>query len=134
MNKKMTFFGLDFTILTFVLLALAWTICLFAVFPYFLNSDGWIYIFYTVGALFLAGFVNRKILFLLVAVFFINKTVVAWFQNFMLVLSGFLATFIYRLFVYKSFWMTVVHFLIITFSVFVYYTLLIKVLRMAEED
>jgi large-conductance mechanosensitive channel len=52
----------------------------------------------------------------------------------MLVFSGFLATFIYRLFVYKSFWMTITHFLIITFSVFIYYTLLIKVIRIVDED
>lgn len=134
MNREVRFFGIHFTVLTFLLLVLAWTICLFGVLPYFLSTNGWVYIFYTVGALILAGFVNRKVLFLLVAIFFISKSVVVWFQNFMLVFSAFLATFIYRLFVYKSFSMTIVHFLIIMFSVFVYYTLIIKVVRMSQED
>lgn len=134
MNKEITFLGFTFTMLTFLLLALAWTICLFGVLPYFLHTNGWVYIFYTVGALILAGFVNRKLLLLLVVVFYLSKSVVVWFQNFMLVFSGFLATFIYRLFYYESFWMTITHFLIITFSVFVYYTLSIKVIRITGDD
>lgn len=135
MNKEVLFFGFRFTILTFLLLAFAWTISLFSVWPYFMKiTTGWTYVLYSVVALVFAGFVNRKILLLLVAIFFLSKSVVVWFQNFMLVFSAFLATFLYRLFVYKSFWMTVVHFLIITFSVFVYYTLMIKVVRISEDD
>lgn len=134
MNKEITFFGFTFTILTFCLMAFAWTILLFGVLPYFLHTNGWVYIFYTIGALILAGFVNRKLLLLLVIVFYLKKEIVTFFQNFMLVFSGFLATFIYRLFVYKSFWMTAAHFLIITFSVYIYYTLLIKAIRISEEE
>lgn len=135
MNKEISFFGFTFTILTFCLLALAWTISLFSVWPYFMKvSTGWVYIFYSVIALLLAGFVNRKILLLLLLIFYFSKTAIVWFQNLMLVLSGFLATLVYFFFVPMSFWKFSAHCLIITFSVYVYYTLLIKAIRISEED
>lgn len=134
MNREITFLGYSFTVLTFLLLAFAWTVGLFGVCPYFFNTNGWLYIFYTVGALVFAGVVNRYFIFLILIVFCLNKNIIVWFQNSMLVLSGFLVTFIYRLYVYKSFWMTITHFLIITFSIFIYYTLVIKVMRINGED
>lgn len=135
MNKEISFFGFTFTILTFCLLALAWTISLFSIWPYFMEvSSGWVYIFYSVAALVFAAFVNRKILFLLMLIFYFSKTLIVWFQNFMLMLSGFLATLIYLFFVPMSFWKFTAHFLIITFSVYVYYTLLIKAIRITEEE
>lgn len=134
MNRQVMFFGYPFTVMTFLLLAFAWTICLFGVLPYFLHSHGLVYLFYTVAALIFAGVVNRYLIVLILIAFCIHKSIVVWYQNFMLVFSGFLATFIYRLFVYQSFWMTILHFFIITFSVLVYYTLVIKVVRINGED
>ncbi len=134
MNREISFFGFSFTVLTFTLLALAWTICLFGILPYFLNTNGWVYFGYSIVALIFSGVVNRYLIFIILIAFCISKSIVVWFQNFMLIFSGFLTTFIYRLFVYKSFWMTITHFLIITFSVFVYYTLVIKVIRINGED
>ena len=134
MNREVLFFGFRFTVLNFLLLAVAWTISILFVWPYFTYVSGLVYLFYTVVALLFAGVVNRYLLLLILIIFCINKTLVVWFQNFMLILSGFLAAIIYWLFAHFSFWEFLVHFLIITFSIFVYYTLVIKVARINGDD
>lgn len=134
MNREITFFGFTYTILTFLLLAFAWTISLLFVWPYFTYVHPLIYFFYTISALIFAGVVNRYLILLILLVFLVNKNVIIWFQNFMLVLSGFLAAFIYFLFADMGFWKFIGHFFIMTFSVFVYYTLFIKVIRINGED
>ncbi len=134
MNREITFFGFSFTVLTFLLLAFAWTISLLFVWPYFTYVSGLVYLFYTVVALIFASVVNRYLLLLILIIFCINKSLVVWFQNFMLAISGFLAASVFWLFVHLSFWEFVIRLLIIMFSVFVYYTLVIKVIRVNGED
>lgn len=134
MNREITFFGFSFTVLTFLLLAFAWTINVIFVLPYFTSVSSLVYFFYTVAALIFAGVVNRYLLLLILIIFCINKSLVVWFQNFMLAFSGFLAALIYWMFVHFSFWEFVIRLLIIMFSVFVYYTLVIKVIRINGED
>lgn len=134
MNREVSFFGFTFTVLTFLLLAFAWTISLLFVWPYFTYVHALIYFFYTIVALIFAGVVNRYLIVVILIAFCINRNLVVWFQNFMLVLSGFLAAFIYYLFADMGFLKFIGHFLIMTFSVFVYYTLFIKVIRINGED
>lgn len=134
MNREITFFGYTFTILSFLLLAFAWTMSIIFICPYFTYISPLIYFFYMIIALIFAGVVNRYLIILILIVFCINKTLVVWFQNFMLVLSSFLAALIYSLFAHLGFLEFIVHFWIMTFSVFVYYTLFIKVIRINGED
>ncbi|WP_333876385.1 hypothetical protein [Flavobacterium sp.] len=132
MNNVVFFFGCQFTVLRFSMLTLAWTLSILFLWPALLDTMVGVFIGYTVAALLFAGVVNRVLLLIILLVFMVHKKSVVYFQNTMLLTVGLLSTWVYSWFRAMDLWLFLDHFLIITFSVFLYHAFLVKVIRINE--
>jgi hypothetical protein len=126
MKKEIYFLGFRFSLIHFLLLCLGWTFFLGFIWPFIIGSYFFVSVFVCAFSLLFAGIVNSKLLIGLLILFHINKSIVAFYQNFMLVLSGFLGTWIFSWFVKMSTFVFVDHLIINTFTVFMYYRLLVS--------
>lgn len=132
MNREVFFFGCRFSLLRFGLLTLVWTLSILFLWPAALDTPAVVFIGYTVVALLCAGVVNRILLLPILLVFIIHKKSVVYFQNTMLLIVSLVSAWVYSWFRAMDVWLFIDHFLIILFSVFLYYTLLVKVMKINE--
>lgn len=121
MQKDVSFFGMKFTQLQFILFFFGWMFFLAFIWPFIIGSYLGMSVFVCGFSVLFVGLLNRLFGLLLLVFYFINKSLIRYYQNSMMVLTSILATFIYSLFVPMNFYTYIAHLLVNTFTIFLIY-------------
>jgi hypothetical protein len=124
MEKEVRFFGFSFSLLHFGLLCFGWTFFLCFIWPLFVGSYFFVSVFVCAFSVVFAGIVTSRLVLGLIVLLLINRKIVLFYQNFMLLLSGFLGTWVFSWFVKMGTFIFLDHLIINTFTVFMYYRIL----------
>lgn len=126
MNKEVSFFGVKFTNLQFIIFFFCWMFFLGFVWPLIIGSYLFMSIFVCGFSVIFAGLFNRLMGLLILALLFINESLIRIYQNFMLFVTAIFATLIYSIWIPMNFWIYMAHLAINVFSIFLMYTMFYK--------
>ncbi len=121
MEKQISFFGFNFTNLQFTLFFFGWMIFLGFGWPLIIGSYLFMSIFVCGFSVIFAGLFNRLVALVILALAFINGSLVRFYQKFMLVVIAIFATLIYSIWIPMNFWIYMAHLAINIFSIFLMY-------------
>lgn len=118
MQKDVSFFGMKFTQLQFILFFLGWMFFLAFIWPFIIGSYLGMSVLICGLSILFVGLLNRLFGLLLLVFYFVNKSLIRYYQNFMMVLTSLVATWIYSFFVPMNFCTYMAHLLVNTFTIF----------------
>ncbi len=121
MQKDVSFFGMKFTQLQFILFFFGWMFFLAFIWPFIIGSYLGMSVLVCGFSILFVGLLNRLFGLLLLLFYFLNHSLIRYYQNFMMVLTSILATWIYSFFVPMNFYTYMAHLLVNTFSIFLIY-------------
>lgn len=121
MQKDVSFFGMKFTQLQFILFFFGWMFFLAFIWPFIIGSYLGMSVLICGLSILFVGLLNRLFGLLLVVFYFLSHSLIRFYQNFMMVLTSIFATLIYSLFVPMNFYTYMAHLLVNTFSIFLIY-------------
>jgi hypothetical protein len=125
MKEEIYFLGFKFSFIQFLAFFLGWTFFLCFIWPLTIGSHFFVSVFVCVFSVAFAAFINIKIIILLLVLFHVNKKIVLYFQYFMLFFCSFLGTLIFSFFENFGIYVFLCHLSINTFTVYLYYRLVI---------
>ncbi|SNR50558.1 hypothetical protein SAMN04487979_108181 [Flavobacterium sp. ov086] len=126
MEKQVSFFGFKFTNLQFIIFFFCWMFFLGFVWPLIIGSYLFMSIFVCGFSVIFAGIFNRLVALVILALAFINGSLVRFYQKFMLVVIAIFATLIYNIWIPMNFWIYMAHLTINIFSIFLMYRMFYK--------
>ncbi len=121
MEKQITFFRFKFTDLQFIVFFFCWMFFLGFIWPLIIGSYFFMSIFVCGFSVIFAGLFNRLVALVILALAFINGSLVRFYQKFMLVVIAIFATLIYSIWIPMNFWIYMAHLTINIFSIFLMY-------------
>ena len=126
MQKDVSFFGMKFTQLQFILFFFGWMFFLAFIWPFIIGSYLGMSVLICGISILFVGLLNRLFGLPLLVFYFVNKSLIRYYQNFMMVLTSLLATWIYSFFVPMNFYTYMAHLLVNTFTVFLIHDFFFK--------